>query len=326
MFGIIADLLAAVATVLFPIFASYKALRSGNVNNLAPWLMYWVVYSALMLAESWTVFILGCWIRLVALLYLVLPQTQGAKKLYLEHVEPFLSHHEREIEEFIGQAHSRGSAMGLQYLKKLIDLIRTKALGLPALWEGQGQAEQNAAAAAAPSYAQSLFSRFSLPSVVGAAGAGPAGGPGGAAAAGGFGAPDFVSLIGGVLGGPSATPKSPDAQAAELSASGRLLPRHVASAPKSEQAAYIASQRDHLKVLLSAYEREFGSLSSGRDREMGDDVAYGTGYDHESSGLRKNRSDNSFENIEHEDLGASSSFDRDRYADHRRPRMMGDYE
>ncbi|KAK2816780.1 hypothetical protein FQN49_007993 [Arthroderma sp. PD_2] len=323
MFGIFADLLAAIATVLFPIFASYKALRSGNVNNLAPWLMYWVVYSAIMLAESWTVFILGwfpfySWIRLFALAYLVLPQTQGAKKLYLEHVEPFLSHHEREIEEFIGQAHSRGSAMGLQYLKKLIDLIRTKAIGLPPLWEGQAQAEQNVPE---PSYAQSLFSRFNLPSVVGAGYPGGPAGPAGGAAAAGFGAPDFVSMIGSVLGGPSA--KSPDAQAAELSAGGRLLPRHVASAPRSEQAAYIASQRDHLKVLLSAYDREFGSLSSGRDREMGgDDLA----YDHESSGLRKNRSDNSFENIEHEDLGASSSFDRDRYAEHRKPRMMGDFE
>ncbi|EFE42842.1 HVA22 domain membrane protein [Trichophyton verrucosum HKI 0517] len=323
MFGIIADLLAvqltdnsdnrAVATVLFPIFASYKALQTRDVTNLAPWLMYWVVYSAITLVESWTFFIISCWIRLFALSYLVLPQTQGAKKLYLEHVEPFLRHHEREIEELIGQAHSRGSAMGLQYLKKLIDLVRTKAMGLPPLWEGQAQGQADTTNVAAPSYAQTLFSRFNLPSV----GAGAAPGAGGAS--GGYGAPDFVSMIGSVLGGAGGAAKSPDAQAAELSASGRLLPRHVASAPRSEQAAYIASQRDHLRVLLSAYDREFGSLSSGAgvpDESVG-------GF--ESSGLRKNRSDNSFENIEHEDLGASSAFDTHRYADYRRPRM-GDFE
>ncbi|EFR05102.1 receptor expression-enhancing protein 3 [Nannizzia gypsea CBS 118893] len=325
MFGIVADLLAAVATVLFPVFASYKALQTRDVTNLAPWLMYWVVYSAITLVESWTLFILSwfpfySWIRLFALSYLVLPQTQGAKRLYLEHVEPFLRHHEREIEDFIGQAHSRGSAMGLQYLKKLIDLIRTKAMGLQPLWEGQGQGQPETNVAA-PSYAQALFSRFSLPAV----GAGPAPGASGGAA-GGYGAPDFVSMLGSVLGGAAGAggaAKSPDAQAAELSASGRLLPRHVASAPRSEQAAYIASQRDHLKVLLSAYEREFGSLSSAAGVGAGGpDEAVG-GF--ESSGLRKNRSDNSFENIEHEDLGASSAFDTHRYPDHRRPRM-GDFE
>ncbi|EZF33171.1 hypothetical protein H109_06537 [Trichophyton interdigitale MR816] len=319
MFGIVADLLAAVATVLFPIFASYKALQTRDVTNLAPWLMYWVVYSAITLVESWTFFIISwfpfySWIRLFALSYLVLPQTQGAKKLYLEHVEPFLRHHEREIEELIGQAHSRGSALGLQYLKKVIDLVRTKAMGLPPLWEGQAQGQADTANVAAPSYAQTLFSRFNLPSV-GGAGAAPAAG----GASGGYGAPDFVSMIGSVLGGAGGAAKSPDAQAAELSASGRLLPRHVASAPRSEQAAYIASQRDQLRVLLSAYDREFGSLSSGAG---GPDDSVG-GF--ESSGLRKNRSDNSFENIEHEDLGASSAFDTHRYADYRRPRM-GDFE
>lgn len=46
-------------TILFPVFASYKALRTSDPSQLAPWLMYWVVLSAILLAESWTVFILG---------------------------------------------------------------------------------------------------------------------------------------------------------------------------------------------------------------------------------------------------------------------------
>jgi hypothetical protein len=48
-----------VITILFPIFASYKALRSADPSQLAPWLMYWVVLSVVLLVESWTVFIIG---------------------------------------------------------------------------------------------------------------------------------------------------------------------------------------------------------------------------------------------------------------------------
>lgn len=44
--------------VLFPIFASYKALKTSDPAQLTPWLMYWVVYSCLMLAEYWVAFIL----------------------------------------------------------------------------------------------------------------------------------------------------------------------------------------------------------------------------------------------------------------------------
>lgn len=46
-------------SILLPVFASYKALRSSDPSQLAPWLMYWVVLSVVLLAESWTVFILG---------------------------------------------------------------------------------------------------------------------------------------------------------------------------------------------------------------------------------------------------------------------------
>jgi Protein involved in membrane traffic len=100
------------------------------------------------------------WIRLFFMAYLVLPQTQGARVLYQEYVEPFLVHHEREIDEFIGRTHERAKAAGLQYFYQAIDFIREKILGLP---------PQRAATAAPPppvgaaAYAQSLLSRFNLP-------------------------------------------------------------------------------------------------------------------------------------------------------------------
>ena len=48
----------SIATFLFPVFASYKALNSADPALLKPWLMYWVVLACALLAESWTEFIL----------------------------------------------------------------------------------------------------------------------------------------------------------------------------------------------------------------------------------------------------------------------------
>lgn len=59
---------SSVITILFPVFASYKALRSSDPSQLAPWLMYWVVLSVILLVESWTVFIIG-WYGSIIRLY-----------------------------------------------------------------------------------------------------------------------------------------------------------------------------------------------------------------------------------------------------------------
>ncbi|WEW59803.1 hypothetical protein PRK78_005283 [Emydomyces testavorans] len=234
------------------------------------------------------------WIRLFALSYLVLPQTQGAKQLYLEYIDPFLLQHERQIEKFIGQAHERAKAAGLNYLYQVIDLIREKVLGLPPTWTAKASPPPPPASGPA-AYAQSLFSRFNLPAGTGTNFAGPAS--------------DLYSLLSSAVTAVTATGKNRDPQTEELSAAG-LLPRNLASAPKSERAGYIISQKEKLQILISALDREHRNLEL--DSREDDDLAYGASYDSDSRGLRKNRSENSFENINHEDLGASSAFDRER--------------
>lgn len=54
MFDIFANLLSSVASTLFPLFASYKALKTSDPAQLTPWLMYWVVLACFFLVESWT--------------------------------------------------------------------------------------------------------------------------------------------------------------------------------------------------------------------------------------------------------------------------------
>jgi hypothetical protein len=50
---------SSIASFLFPIFASYKALKTSDPAQLTPWLMYWVVFSCFLLAESWVGFVLS---------------------------------------------------------------------------------------------------------------------------------------------------------------------------------------------------------------------------------------------------------------------------
>lgn len=285
MFGIIADLMSSVITILFPIFASYKALRSADPSQLAPWLMYWVVLSVILLAESWTVFIIGwfpfySWIRLFFMCYLVLPQTQGARLLYQDYVDPFLAHHEREIEELIGRTHERAKALGLQYFYMAIDFIREKVMGLPP------QRQPPPPPPGPASYAQSLLSRFNLPTASGATPAAPAA------------SNDWYSVLSSTLGSMTSAGKSREAREEELSASGTLLQRHLQSMSSTQKADYISAQRQVLDHLRSTLMREEQTM--GRDDHETDDLAYG-------GPLKKDHSDNSFDVVDDDDLGSRTS-------------------
>ncbi|KAJ5604888.1 hypothetical protein N7510_010042 [Penicillium lagena] len=281
MFGIFADLMSSVITILFPVFASYKALRSSDPSQLAPWLMYWVVLSVILLAESWTVFIIGwfpfySWIRLFFLSYLVLPQTQGARLLYQDYVDPFLAHHEHEIEELIGRTHERAKTLGLQYFSMLVEMIRERVLRLPP------QRPVTPPPTGPAGYAQSLLSRFNLPSAA-VSSAAPAN--------------DWYSALSSAIGSVTSPGKSREARAEELSASGTLLQQKMETMSRTEKAQYISAQRETLDFLRSTLAREEQTL--GEDPET-DDLAYG-------APLHKNRSDLSFDVVDDDDLGSRSA-------------------
>ncbi|KAL3490515.1 TB2/DP1, HVA22 family-domain-containing protein [Aspergillus germanicus] len=279
MFGIFADLLSSILSILFPIFASYKALRSSDPYQLAPWLMYWVVLSAVLMAESWTVFILGwipfySWFRLFFFAYLVLPQTQGARVLYQDYVDPFLTHHEREIEEFIGRAHERARVMGLQYFYQAIDWVRERVLGLPP------QRPPTPPPASAASYAQSLLSRFNLPSVAGS-------GPSSSAPTN-----DWFSAISSAVAAVTSQGKSQEARSEELAH--QFLPREMADMSPADKERFYSNQQSMLDVLRDALMNERRNMKAAAEVED-EDLAYG------GAPLKKNRSDNSFHHVEHED-------------------------
>ncbi|KAF2431193.1 hypothetical protein EJ08DRAFT_190810 [Tothia fuscella] len=274
MFSLIADLLTTITTVLFPIFASYKALRTSDPAQLTPWLMYWVVLSIALLLESTFSFVLTwipfyAWLRLFGHIYLVLPGKQGATQLYQIYIHPFLTEYESDIDTFISSAHDRARAAGWQYLKQAIEWFKVTILGNQPRPQTPPNTRQG-------SYAQQLLSRFNLPSARDGLAA-PAG--------------DFYGLLASVLQTTALSGANRDMQAEDLSASGTLIPSNIES--NEERMTYVSTQRERLMVLLRAFDKEAFNLQgegSSISREKSTD------------GLAKSRSELDFDKIEKEEI------------------------
>ncbi|KAI4176280.1 MAG: hypothetical protein LQ343_001018 [Gyalolechia ehrenbergii] len=283
MFDVIPNVLSSVITILFPIFASYKALRTADPAQLTPWLMYWVVISCFSLVEYWTFFVVSwlpfyAYLRLFLLSYLVLPQTQGARLIYQSYIHPFLAHHEAEIDVFITNAHDRAKAAGLQYLKRAIDFVKHHALGM--------QAQHAPPPSKGETYAQNLLSRFNLPSARQGLVA-PAG--------------DFYGLLSAAIGQVGAGGSSRDAQVEEMSRSGTLIPKDITD--NAEKMTFLATQRERLRMLLTVLDKEASDLSN--EEMIQEDVERRLGEGLQDENLKKSRSEADFDTIDDkEDLGS----------------------
>ncbi|KAI2636668.1 TB2/DP1, HVA22 family-domain-containing protein [Xylaria nigripes] len=339
MFSIIANFFSSIASFLFPLYASYKALKTSDPSQLTPWLMYWSVLSCALLAETWTEFILVwipfySWMRLGFLLWLVLPSTQGARVLYESYLHPYLEENELAIEEFIARAHDRIKAEGFRYLQQVIELIRTQVFNLPPSGPPQ---EQTRAAAAPQGYMQALLARFSMPALQQT--------PTGTRAHGSGGSPKFfypttfadfermmASALNGTTGGSTGkTGNSPISSTRHMGATidGSPMPEEVDEAPVGF--SYLAEQRERLAAMLGALDNKAAELqkieeSKGAERlkkignlfEQQQDPPRPPSEYSVGSALSKSRSEVDFENID-----APSGAEEDAIL-HRRGREEGD--
>lgn len=226
MFDWLMRLASSSATFLFPVFASYKALKTNDPQQVTPWLMYWVVIACVFLVEAWTEWLLR-WLpfyynaRTAFMLWLVLPQTQGATKLYVEYVHPYLTEHEKDIEHFIATAHDQLKAAGYSYLKQAIAHAQEILLGTPRKGDRPGTPQNE-------SYANFLLSRFKIS---------PLAGPPSPAT-------DFYSSI--------------------TSTMSSALPNMGAAKTEQDKAMYLAAQQQKLRMAMLALEKEMASVQGGK--------------------------------------------------------------
>lgn len=248
--------------------------------------MYWVVLSIFSLFDYWTYFILSwlpfyAFFRLILFSYLVLPQTQGAKFLYQTYVHPFLAHHEHDIDIFIGRAHDQAVKLGLQYIKRAVAYVKQNMLGM------QSDPKSPQRHTSGGNYTQSLLSQFNLPSARQGLAA-PAG--------------DFYSLLSSAVGSLNTTSgASREAQVETLSRSGTLVPKGMTSA--KEKMSYLEQQREHLRVLLSALDKQASDL--GHEAAIEKDVDKRMAGVQLGEGVREARSATPFEEIGREEGGPS---------------------
>lgn len=251
--------------------------------------------------------------RLFFFLYLILPQTQGARYIYEEKIHPFLAENEGQIDDFIASAHNRIMAAGVEYLQLAIEYVKTQILGMPP----SQPAPPEPAPSGTQTYTQTLLSRFSVPAAKWAA----PGNPGGS---------DFYSLLSGAVaaatsaGGFAAGTSSTGSGAKnEVRNSEALIPAHLRDSSSAERMNFISAQRDRLNVVLSALDREAQELqrddtSRLRDRfqqNRNPSTAYDGSDDYYEaqrppsglsaySGLSKSRSEVDFEKIDADSSGA----------------------
>lgn len=238
------------------------------------------------------------YIRLCFLLYLILPQTQGARHLYETYIHPKLEENESAIEEFIASAHERLKAAGLAYFKQAIEYLKENVLGFPPTpASAQAARPPPAATSSGQSYTQSLLARFNLPSRGIPAQSG-----------------DFYSFLSSAIGGAAAaatgvggTTAAPVQGGSEIGGQwSSIIPDAVRLAGSQARMSFIQAQRERLNLVMKALDREEteakrvasinldgGSRSGSGERSVSASSA---------SGLSKSRSEPDFVKLEAEDL------------------------
>ncbi len=209
--------------------------------------------------------------------------------IYQTQLDPFLTQHENEIEDFIASAHDRAKRAGLQYLRRAIEMVKEQVFGMKT---------QRASSTSSPpkspvgSYTQNLLARFYLPT------ARVQGGVPTTA--------DFYNLISSVLGKPTTSSTSgQDVPASGGASSATLFGSTLGSA--EERMNYIAVQRERLRGLLQALDKEASNMSTSEETKVqAAQVPLPETPGEERNPtmtMRKNRSEMDFENVEREDYG-----------------------
>ena len=212
--------------------------------------------------------------RLIFLTWLVLPQTQGATYLYKNYVEVFLIEYEGRIDNLISDAHQRINAAGGRVFVKAVEWIQATILGRPPV--------RQVPQAAGETYAQNLLRRFTLP--VSGFPAPVAAGPSGNDFSGLL--TSFTSTLG--LGMPTTHARDATAARGLASTPPTLIPPGLKS--MSDRVEFVKHQREQLRVLLGALDKEALNLDSQRDL----DQRLGSG----PGGLNKSKSEVNFEVVE----------------------------
>jgi len=116
------DALCNLVGFVYPMYASFKALKTPIKDDDTEWLTYWVVYGFCTLVEDFcnSIFEETSWstiyfcAKIVFLLWLYLPQTKGSNMVFKTVVEPILSKYESQIDREVDKGENAAAQFGQQ--------------------------------------------------------------------------------------------------------------------------------------------------------------------------------------------------------------------
>uniref|UniRef100_A0A7N0T851 HVA22-like protein n=1 Tax=Kalanchoe fedtschenkoi TaxID=63787 RepID=A0A7N0T851_KALFE len=97
--------------IALPVYSTYKAIESKDHDEQKRWLIYWAAFGSFTLVEVFTDKLIS-WcpmyyhVKFAFLVWLLLPSTEGAKQLYMNHLRPFFQKHQARADQITGMAYS----------------------------------------------------------------------------------------------------------------------------------------------------------------------------------------------------------------------------
>ena len=104
--GLCGNLLVSIVGFLYPAYRSFKALESKGKDDDTQWLTYWVVYAFFTVFDEMTSWILNLMpfyfmIKLVLMIWMFWPTTNGALVIYNTVLAPFLRKYQVNIDKHV---------------------------------------------------------------------------------------------------------------------------------------------------------------------------------------------------------------------------------
>lgn len=137
---LISRLIILLFGVLYPAYASYKAVKNKDVRSHLQWMMYWIVFALFTCIETFSDIFISFWmpfyyeLKILFVLWLLSPATKGSSLLYRRFVHPQLVQREQEIDELIEKAKEQGystmlllGSRGLSYATSMVLQTAIKA-------------------------------------------------------------------------------------------------------------------------------------------------------------------------------------------------------
>ena len=108
--GFGASLIANAVGVIYPAYRSFRAIESEQGADDKKWLTYWLVFAFISFIDNFAQFILVYIpfyfiLKLIFLLYLFLPITEGAEAIYERYLLPFYKKYEGHLDEIAKKYH-----------------------------------------------------------------------------------------------------------------------------------------------------------------------------------------------------------------------------